>query len=143
MKGERAMKRWIRIASAAALCVAVLVGCSSRPSYKPGTYSGVGQGYNPQDKIRISVTIAEDGSIYQVNILEEKETAEIGGKALDQLAQTVVEKNTDKVDTITGATRTTEGFREALKDALDKAAGIGGDSEESSSQSGSSQKAGS
>ncbi len=100
----------------------VFASCGiSSNSLKPGTYEGSGQGYDRETPIRLTVTIDETGSVYDCRILQHKETAEIGGKALDQLRQEAINKNGEKVDTVSGATRTSEGFRQAIKAALDAA----------------------
>lgn len=103
------------------LLVVALAGCTQDVKLKPGTYEGVGKGYNTQQPIRLSVTVAEDGKIYEIKVLESKETEHIGDRALNQLIQVVKEKKSQEIDNISGATRTTEGFREALNNALKKA----------------------
>lgn len=110
-----------RKVAAILLSVALLSSCSSKATYKPGTYEGKGQGYAKEQDLRLSVTIGEDGEIYEMKILESHETEHIGEKALDQLVEEAKEKNSADVDTVSGATRTSEGFREALKDALEEA----------------------
>lgn len=107
---------------ALSLGLLLLVGCSQDVSYNPGTYEGVGRGYSDEN-LRISVTIAEDGDIYEIRVLESGETEDIGGRALDTLVQDALASNGQEADTVSGATRTSEGFREALDDALDQAKG--------------------
>nr|WP_072515151.1 FMN-binding protein [Ndongobacter massiliensis] len=112
-----------RIAGAAcALSALLLIGCGSKKEYAAGTYEGSGVGYNDQTPIKLSVTIAEDHSIYEIKVLEQQETETIGAKALETLCTAATEKNTAEVDTVSGATKTSAGFREALEDALGKAA---------------------
>ena len=100
------------------------------PKPQSGTYVGEGRGYSKEDPIRISVTIDESGAIYDLKILSHKETEKIGGKALDDLVQAAKEKNSADLDTVSGATRTSEGFRQALEAALQEAKEGKGDSEE-------------
>ena len=117
------MKRtchWRYAASLLMLCV-VLVGCGGKSTYKPGTYEGSGKGYTEENPIRLSVTIGEDGAIYEIRVLEHKETEKIGGKALEQLIEDAKKNNTADVDSVSGATRTSEGFRAALREALEQA----------------------
>ena len=113
-------KNWFKKALFLIAGLFLLSSCTLRAQrLKPGTYEGSGQGYDPETLIRLSVTIDETGSVYDLKILQHKETPEIGGKALDQLRQEAIEKNGDKVDTVSGATRTSEGFRQSVKNALD------------------------
>ena len=103
-----------------ALCF-LLIACGSSGKYKTGTFEGSGRGYSKENPIKLSVTIDESGSIYEIKILDHSEIEEIGGKALKTLADEAKRKNSSEVDTISGATRTSEGFRQALKDALSRA----------------------
>ncbi|MDO5689408.1 MAG: FMN-binding protein [Tissierellia bacterium] len=112
------MRRWI--ASLMTVMVfMVLTACGS--SYTAGTYQGEAKGYSPDANIKVSVTIGEDGKIADVKVDSHSETEELGGTALVTLAQQAVEKNSPDVDTIAGATITTDGFKEAMKQALDQA----------------------
>lgn len=104
-----------------ALLLLVLTGCAGDTEYLAGTYEGEGWGYNKEKPIRLSVTIGEDHEIYEMKILQTHETEEIGNKALDALIQEALKKNGEKVDIVTGATRTSEGFNEALEKALEQA----------------------
>ncbi|MDD7593744.1 MAG: FMN-binding protein [Peptoniphilaceae bacterium] len=106
----------------ACLCaVPVLAGCEKEATLKPGTYEATGQGYAEDQPIRLSVSIDESGAIYEIRILEHHETDEIGAKALDQLTEKAVADNTADVEAISGATRTSEGFRDAVRAALEQA----------------------
>lgn len=115
------MKAGICRLAALGMSVLLLAGCHSKATYNSGTFEGQGKGYSKDKDIKISVTIAEDGSIYEIKVLEADETKEVGGKALDELVKKALENNGEKIDTVSGATRTTEGFREALSEALNKA----------------------
>ncbi len=97
----------------------LITACGSSSSgYQAGTYEGVGKGYSEEGDIRLSVTIAEDGEIYEIKVLDSHETANIGGRALESLIEQAISTNNETIDTISGATRTTEGFRDALSSAL-------------------------
>ena len=99
----------------------LLAGCGQKTTYKPGTYEAEGQGYDKEKPIRLSVTIDESEKIYEIRILDQQETPDIGGKALDKLKEKAIEENRPDVDTISGATRTSEGFRDAVRAALNQA----------------------
>ncbi|WP_435029335.1 FMN-binding protein [Levyella massiliensis] len=117
------MKRVGQFFCLAAALIVLMAGCGQGKKLKAGTYEGIGQGNAKGTPIRLSVTIDESGKIYEMKILEHQETPQIGGKALDKLVEQATTKNTAEVDTISGATRTSEGFRDALRAALAKAAG--------------------
>ena len=59
----------------------------------------------------------KDGRIASVRVIESNETPGIGTKALENLPDEAV-RNNGKVDTVSGATVTSDAFRAALQDAL-------------------------
>ncbi|OON88087.1 hypothetical protein BXO88_02680 [Oribacterium sp. C9] len=67
----------------------------------------------------ITVTLKMHGDdIVEASILGNDETPEIGGAALAELEQQLVEKDSFDIDGVSGATYTSEGVRNATKDAL-------------------------
>lgn len=68
-------------------------------------------------KIVVRVTYA-DGTISDVEVLEQNETPEFGGAALEELPAKVVEANSTEADVITGATITSKAFLAAVADAI-------------------------
>ena len=85
---------------------------------KDGNYKGIGDG--DQGEIEVFVKI-KNGHIDTAVVIKEQETPEIGWKALPGLEKEVLKNQTYNIDTISGATNTTNGYRQAVKDALDKA----------------------
>ena len=71
-------------------------------------------------KIVVRVTYA-DGTISDVEVLEQNETPEFGGAALEELPAKVVEANSTEADVITGATITSRAFLAAVADAIAQA----------------------
>ena len=99
----------------------MLAGCAaSGPKTKmtPGTYTSVGTGF--KGDIKVDVTVTED-AITDVKVVENHETAGIGGQALDVLVASVLKHQTIGVDSVSGATITSAGFKMAVKDALTQA----------------------
>lgn len=86
--------------------------------YADNVYEGVGQGYNGE--IILEVTIA-GGSIVNIEIVDSSETDSIGGAAYAELTARALEAQDSNIDTVSGATKTTQGFCEALENALSKA----------------------
>ncbi|WP_051671316.1 FMN-binding protein [Oribacterium sp. P6A1] len=67
----------------------------------------------------ITVTLKMKGDdIIEASILGNDESPEIGGKALSELEKQLVEKDGFEIDGVSGATYTSEGVRNATKDAL-------------------------
>lgn len=81
-----------------------------------GTYSGEGQGHG--GKILIDLTI-QGGAITAIDVKENNETPGIAD-AMNVLTDQMIAGNTLDVDTISGATYTSQGFIEAVEDAFAK-----------------------
>ncbi len=113
------MKRLL-IATIGVLAAAALVSCAGSKAavYSPGSYEGVGQGH--KGDIRVLVTVAAD-RIEKIEVLESDETDMIGDAAFSELSAAIIESNSVEVDAVSGASGSSEGFIEAVKDALSKA----------------------
>lgn len=87
-------------------------------TYTAGTYTGTGKGYN--GPINLSVTFSKDG-ITDIDYSDNKETNHIGTPAFDYLVADAKEANGSGIDSVSGATFTSKGFKDALSDAAEKA----------------------
>lgn len=91
---------------------------SAESGYKDGTYEGEAEGFG--GPISVSVTV-EDGKVTEVNILSaEKEDGAYLAMAKD-IIPTIIEQQTWDVDTISGATFSSTGIKNATQQALEKA----------------------
>lgn len=86
-------------------------------TFKDGTYIGVGEGY--RGDIKVSVVI-KNGKIYKINILSTEDDEQFFSKAR-KLTSSIITKQTADVDTISGATFSSNGIIEAVSNALQKA----------------------
>lgn len=84
-------------------------------NFTDGTYTGEGQGMN--DLIKVEVVV-KDGSIVEINVLEQKETPNIYAGAVEQFIPNMIATQNVDVDGVTGATMSCNGLRAAVKDAL-------------------------
>ena len=67
----------------------------------------------------ITVTLKMKGEdITEASILGNDESPDVGGAALSELEKQLVEKDSFDIDGVSGATYTSEGVRNAVKDAL-------------------------
>lgn len=78
---------------------------------------GVGVGY--KDDIKVSVEVEGD-KITAIKVLESKETRRIAEPAIAKLTEEIIAKQSTDVDDVAGATYTSQGFKEAVADALAK-----------------------
>lgn len=80
-----------------------------------GTYEGTGEGlFGP---IKVSVTV-QGGKIAEVKVLEHGETDGMADPAISGVPKAIVEKQDPDVDAVSGATFTSKGIVEAVKNAL-------------------------
>ena len=79
------------------------------------TATGVGQGIDGDVKVQV---VADATTIYSVEVLEQNETPGIGSVAVEQLPGQIVEANSILVDSISGATVTSEAIKTAVRQAL-------------------------
>ena len=86
---------------------------------KAGTYTASAKGYSSD--VKVTVTIGNDGSISDIKVDASGETAELGGKAAPKICDEVKSKQSLAVDTVTGATITSNATITALTDALSQA----------------------
>ena len=81
------------------------------------TGTATADGFGGADAITVTVTV-DDGKIINVNAEGPKETQGIGSVALEKLPAEMVEKNTIKVDAMTGASLSSAGILKAAEAAL-------------------------
>lgn len=86
-------------------------------TFKDGTYIGVGEGY--KGDIKVSVVI-KNSKIYKINILSTEDDEQFFSKAR-KLTSSIITKQTADVDTVSGATFSSNGIIEAVSNALQKA----------------------
>ena len=117
-----------------AMAVAMLAGCSNKggsSSATTTTYTGTGQGYGGDVVVTITVN-DETKEILSVESAGEKETEAVGGAALETLDANFLAAQSAEFDGVSGATITSDAYKEAVADAL--AQMNGGKVEEESSK---------
>jgi fumarate reductase flavoprotein subunit len=82
------------------------------------TYTATAAGYGGD--VTVEVTLTEDGKIGTVKVDAPKETPELGGAAAPKVAEAIVSKQSLAVDTVSGATVTSEAVIKAAEEALKK-----------------------
>ncbi len=84
-------------------------------SYKDGTYTGSGEGFG--GTVKVSVTVSGQ-KITDIQITEAKGEDEAYLGIAKDIIQTMLEKQTAEVDTISGATYSSTGIKNAVTEAL-------------------------
>lgn len=98
----------------------VLAGCvaAGAEGMTPGTYAAEAEGFHGAIKLEVTV---DAEAITSIEVVEHSETAGIGEAALPVLVESVLEHQTTGVDSVAGATVTSDAFKAALTDALTQA----------------------
>lgn len=86
--------------------------------YKDGAYTGLGQGNHGQIKVEI---ITDKYKIKEIKILEQEETPGLCDIVYDKIPKSVLKANSPDVNVVSGASYTSQGLIDAIKDAVDKA----------------------
>ncbi|MDO4549056.1 MAG: flavocytochrome c [Clostridia bacterium] len=102
------------------LCLIMALGVTPALAYTSGTYTGVGRGLNGDITVEV---IFSDDEITSVTVLEHGETAGVSDAAIEQMPQRIVEHQSLAVDTVTGASYTSNGILEAVAAAVTLAGG--------------------
>ncbi|MBR1684031.1 MAG: FAD-dependent oxidoreductase [Clostridia bacterium] len=113
------MKKITAICTALLLAVGSVSACAESAQYTPGTYTGKGTGIG---EVTVTVTVDEK-SITDVEIDVSNETPEIGGAHADEYKDAILAAQSAEIDSITGATATSQAVITAAQLALDLAQG--------------------
>ena len=104
-----------------------MIGCSKTQDtsgeegiYEPGTYLAVAKGHNGDVKVEVKF---DANSITSVKILEHEETEGIASTPIERIPEEIVNGQTLNVDTVTGATFTSNAILQAVEDAVLQAGG--------------------
>ena len=103
-----------------AMAVAMLAGCRSKggsSSATTTTYTGTGKGFGGDVVVTITVN-DETKEILSVESAGEKETEAVGGAALETLDANFLAAQSAEFDGVSGATITSDAYKEAVADAL-------------------------
>ncbi|MBQ9014528.1 MAG: FMN-binding protein [Firmicutes bacterium] len=91
----------------------------SVPVWLDGTWEGSGTGY--QGKIVVSVSV-EDGAIRGIDIISHQEDEPYWSMLMEEdFLQAIIDASGGEVDSVSGATKSSEGVKQAVADALAKA----------------------
>ncbi|WP_022818742.1 ABC transporter substrate-binding protein [Fusobacterium russii] len=102
------------------ICLFVLLLIFSISAFG-NTYKGLSKGY--QNDIEVEVVLNENGKINDVKILKNQDTKGIGDIAGKKIPQLIVKKQSLDIDSVAGATITSEAIVTATANAI-KAAGL-------------------
>jgi uncharacterized protein with FMN-binding domain len=117
----------VLLAGALLGCV-FLGGCAGRavregsPGPRNGVWEGTGQGWGGEIRLRLRINSA---LIQGIELVSHSEDPFIGGEAMGELLELVLDYQSTGLDAVSGATESSAGFLEAVEDALGRAGGTG------------------
>lgn len=88
-------------------------------SYNDGTYEGTGAGFqNGEIKVKVTIT---DGKIAAVELVSQEKQTYWDNHDVASIFDEIVAANSPEVDGVSGATKSSDGVKAAVRDALSKA----------------------
>ena len=108
-------------AISAAMVLLLMAGCSSNKTsslFKAGTYTGTGKGMGGDVTVEVVLT---DSEIKSVTVTDQKETVGKAEPALEGIPTEIVDAQTTAVDTVSGATITSQAIIDAVNDCIKQA----------------------
>lgn len=94
-------------------------------TYKDGIYEGTGTGFGGEMKVQVTI---REGKIAAIEILENKDGSSYMEKA-SALIDTILSTQSTNVDTVSGASYSSAGIIQAVRNALSKASGSADDAD--------------
>ena len=119
---KRNMKRLLS-SMISIILVLGLVSCDlgkKKLSFTAGEYTAVSTGKNGDVKVKV---VFDENSIVSVEVLESNETEGISNEAIERTIQTIIDGQTLNVDTVSGASLTTNAIVTAVEDCVKQANG--------------------
>ena len=96
----------------------VVGGLFAQQRFRNGTYTGTGQGY--AGDITVSITVSRN-RLSAITVTNHSDTDAFANMAFNSLIPAMIEKQSADVDAMSGATGTSNGLKQAVQDAIDKA----------------------
>jgi fumarate reductase flavoprotein subunit len=84
-----------------------------------GVWEGSGRGWGGDIRVRLRIN---SSLIQDLELVSHREDPVIGGEAMAELLELVLDYQSAGLDAVSGATETSAGFLEAVEDALNRAA---------------------
>lgn len=108
------MRKFLSLLLVVAMAFTMVVATASA-EFADGTYTGSGAGLMGQ--IDVTVTVS-GGKITNIEVTNQSETAGVSDPAFEGIPQAIIDSQSCDVDVVSGATYTSKGLIEAVKDAL-------------------------
>ena len=101
-----------------AALLALSTGAAAEAAFTPGTYQASAKGM--AGDVTLATTFDEN-SILSIEVISQNETPSIGGPVLEKLPAQIVAEQSLNVDTVTGATMTSNAILDAVRQCVEMA----------------------
>ncbi|MFA9398172.1 MAG: FMN-binding protein, partial [Clostridiaceae bacterium] len=91
------------------------VGADPSDAYSDGTYEGSGTGYRPGTEVQVTVS---NGEIDSIDLISTNDDDKFFNRAWSTIIDEIINSQSTDVDTVSGATRSSNGIIEAVSDAI-------------------------
>ncbi|NKZ27710.1 flavocytochrome c [Vagococcus lutrae] len=98
------------------LAIVLLASCGTKAA-KEQVFEGTGNGKHGDIKVEVTM---KDNHIEDIKVLNHGENKVLAEPVYEELEQTIINQNSTEVDVVTGSTATSEGYLEAVNDAIKK-----------------------
>lgn len=109
------MRRSWKLVLLSFVAVLLMFGCSA--AKQSGTFEGVGSGKHGDIKVAVTIT---EGAITKIDVLEQDENKVLSEPVYEELQDMIIAQNSADVEAVSGASATSEGYLNAVKDAVEK-----------------------
>lgn len=98
------------------LAIVLLASCGTKAT-KEQVFEGTGNGKHGDIKVEVTM---KDNHIEDIKVLNHGENKVLAEPVYEELEKTIINQNSTEVDVVTGSTATSEGYLEAVNDAVKK-----------------------
>ena len=122
---KKSMKKKLSLIMLMLITTIALVGCggSTKPTesagiFKPGTYTATTEAYKGEMKVEVEF---DKDKILAIKVLEHVDTEGLADNAFNDTIEKILEAQSSEVETVTGATESSNALMKAVQDAIDQA----------------------
>ena len=119
---KKSMKKKLSLIMLMLITTIALVGCGgsteSAGIFKPGTYTATTEAYKGEMKVEVEF---DKDKILAIKVLEHVDTEGLADNAFNDTIEKILEAQSSEVETVTGATESSNALMKAVQDAIDQA----------------------
>ncbi|WP_261787576.1 FMN-binding protein [Fusobacterium necrophorum] len=103
------------------LIIAAVISAVLLQRNAPKVYEGIGEGFENEIRVQVTAYRNRENEIRITDIqVEHEDTPEVGGMAISSLTEKIKSMQTLDVDVVAGASSSSQGFLDAIRDAVKK-----------------------